>query len=139
MYDLLPVHCPHSRAIPTYTLSPLLLTTMANFELSWAVATGLLSIFAVIPGIFLFIHSQLPSQKIHVMVEALKEADDLLVECIEEGLVYGNKADTYRSSLEQFVMNPLDNTWSLTHLSPQATRSCRRCSLRSSRCEDLRG
>ncbi|RPD57813.1 hypothetical protein L227DRAFT_198497 [Lentinus tigrinus ALCF2SS1-6] len=74
---------------------------MANFDLSWAVFTGVFSIFAVIPGFLLFIHSQLPSQKIRTMFEALKEADDFYLSCIEEGLVYGTKADLYRSELQQ--------------------------------------
>ena len=79
---------------------------MANFELSWGLFTGIFSIFAVIPGCLLYIYSQLPSQKLRPMFESLKEADELLLVCSEEGLVYGTKAETFRSTLDKYATRP---------------------------------
>lgn len=77
---------------------------MANFDLSWSLFTGLFSICAVIPGCLIYIHCQLPSQKLRPMFESLKEADEFLLTCVEEGLVYGSDADWYRSELDAYVM-----------------------------------
>ncbi|RPD59274.1 hypothetical protein L226DRAFT_561285 [Lentinus tigrinus ALCF2SS1-7] len=74
---------------------------MANFEFSWAIFTGVFSIVVVIPGSLLYIHSQLPSQKLRPMFETLTEAEELLLSCTEEGLVYGAKAEGFRSKLDQ--------------------------------------
>lgn len=87
---------------------------MADFQSTWAIVTGVLGILTIIPGSLLYIHSQLPSQKLRPMFEALKEADDLLFTCIEEGLVYGANADTYRSTLYVYVTTLLIVAVSLT-------------------------
>ena len=77
---------------------------MANFDLSWSLFTGLFSIFAVIPGCLIYIHCQLPSQKLGPMFQSLKDAEELLLTCVEDGLVYGTNANTYRSTLDTCVM-----------------------------------
>ena len=77
---------------------------MADFDFPWSLFTGLFSIFAVIPGCLVYIYCQLPSQKLRPMLESLKEADELLFTCVEEGLVYGTKATLYRFTLDAYVM-----------------------------------
>lgn len=78
---------------------------MADFQLTWGIFTGVISIVTVIPACLLYIHSQLPSQKLRPMFESLKEADELLLTCVEEGLVYGTNADLYRSALNLYVIS----------------------------------
>ena len=79
---------------------------MANFEFTWGLFTGVFSIFVVIPGCLVYLHSQLPSQKLGPMLQILQEAEELLLSCTEEGLVYGQKADSFRSELDQYVSWP---------------------------------
>lgn len=79
---------------------------MATFEFTWGLFTGVFSIFVVIPGCLVYLHSQLPSQRLGPMFEILQEAEELLLSCTEEGLVYGLKAESFRSKLDQYVSWP---------------------------------
>ena len=42
---------------------------------------------------------------LRAMFESLKEADELLLTCVEEGIVYGTNADLYRSALNLYVIS----------------------------------
>ncbi|TFK85936.1 hypothetical protein K466DRAFT_664142 [Polyporus arcularius HHB13444] len=74
---------------------------MADFQYIWAIVTGVLSILAMIPLAVRYINSQLPTKKLQPMFELLGDANSLLLSCVEEGLVYGRKAQNYETTLSQ--------------------------------------
>ena len=81
---------------------------MASFDSIWNIALGVLSIIIVaVQLVHKLLKKKLPSKRLRRMLQLLEEAEALLSSCSEEGLVHGEKAESFRRNLVRYVASSL--------------------------------
>ncbi|KAI0364015.1 hypothetical protein BV20DRAFT_983451 [Pilatotrama ljubarskyi] len=72
---------------------------MAVFSDVWDIVIGVLSIVAGVPLIVRYVHKQLPSKKLQVLLDLLDDTSTLFTSCIEQGLVNESAAAEFQTQL----------------------------------------
>lgn len=70
---------------------------MVDFFNVWDVVTGILSLGATF--LVAYVYHQLPSKRIKVLRDLLKETEDFYASCLEEGLLKGRDVVHYSARL----------------------------------------